>query len=441
MPEVENPDIKTQLENALQVLSSRTRSRDFNGTREFKAVADLCTSAYGVGRAEFALGNALRSLGLGETKPGLSQNTAFEARAAASDIDRAFQQKSSLRRYLCPLNLADDLPELNFGGSQIRRYDEAELGRLFQVERLSRHYPGRPLDVPYLSQFRWLVVEEPEAVHTSPDVRALPVLGMDMSADFGAVAFHVGRLPIAVERALFFLLLAQWEEWSTMLEVDWRGFTIPWVYAVDEDLFARPNFPPSLTTLSTKPVTGYDSWGDQVEIEVPEVLNLPDEAFLGLARFNETAWLQLELARTTPLFETPIAHFMVRAFQTEGIDEFMAHMTAIEAAVGLEMDHKKRLRPKPDKHNKLSATDCIAARVAALLNEGTVVKAYRDLFDLRSQYVHGRAGLQMLSTAQRIKARSLARSVVRQIVDLSGRAPITREDIMIDLLDRGAHFL
>ncbi|MCC8958561.1 hypothetical protein H8B02_35610 [Bradyrhizobium sp. Pear77] len=33
----------------------------------------------------------------------------------------------------------------------------------------------------------------------------------------------------------------------------------------------------------------------------------------------------------------------------------MAHITAIEAALGLELDHKRKLRPKPDLHPKPSA--------------------------------------------------------------------------------------
>ena len=75
-------------------------------------------------------------------------------------------------------------------------------------------------------------------------------------------------------------------------------------------------------------------------------------------------------------------------------------MTAIEAAVGLEMDHKKWLRPKPDPHKAVSsATDRVAARVAAVLNDATSVQAYKDLFDLRSTFVHGRAGLQKVSTS------------------------------------------
>src|SRR3546814_3244820 len=90
---------------------------------------------------------------------------------------------------------------------------------------------------------------------------------------------------------------------------------------------------------------------------------------LELARFNNGAWEQLQAARATSLFETPVEHFLVRAFLADGMDEVMAHMTAIEAALGLEMDHKTRLRPKPDPHkNVSSATGRVAARITAIID-------------------------------------------------------------------------
>src|SRR3546814_11499303 len=91
------------------------------------------------------------------------------------------------------------------------------------------------------------------------------------------------------------------------------------------------------------------------------------------------------------------------------MDEVMAHMTANEAALGLEMDHKTRLRPKPDPHkNVSSATGRVAARITAIMNDRPSGQAFKDLFELRSAFVHGRTGIQQVSTAQRVRARSLA---------------------------------
>lgn len=227
-----------------------------------------------------------------------------------------------------------------------------------------------------------------------------------------------------------------------MQEVDWRGFRLPWIYTVDDDLFIRPSPPPNAGSLTLEPLIVQGDWGEDIELEHPTVLPLDDDASSNLALLTDDAWRDLEAARATDLFETPIAHFLVRAFLADGIDEIMAHMTAIEAAVGLEMDHKKWLRPKPDPHKAISsATDRVAARIAAVLRDRASVQAYKDLFDFRSAFVHGRAGLQKVSTRQRVMARCLARGVVRGLVDLALKGSRPRIDVLTDLLTRGAQYL
>lgn len=265
---------------------------------------------------------------------------------------------------------------------------------------------------------------------------------MTFNRDFGEIDPHLGRFPPAIEAALFFLLLAPWERWSTMPQVDWRGFRLPWIHTVDDDLFVRPSPPPSADSLTLEPWIAQDDGGEDVELERPTALPLDDEARLGLTLFTDSAWRELEAARATSLFETPVAHFLVRAFLADGMDEVMAHMTAIEAAVGLEMDHKKWLRPKPDPHKKVSsATERVAARIAAVLNDRASVQAYKDLFELRSTFVHGRAGLKKVSTAERVMARHLARGVARGLIDVALQGARPREYVLSDLLDRGVKYL
>src|SRR3546814_11707328 len=109
---------------------------------------------------------------------------------------------------------------------------------------------------------------------------------MTFNRDFGKIDPHLGRFPPAVEAALFFLLLAPWERWSTMQEVDWRGFRLPWIYTVDDDLFIRPAPPPSADSLSFEPWIVDDNWGEEIELERPTALPLDDEARAELARYN-----------------------------------------------------------------------------------------------------------------------------------------------------------
>ncbi|MFC6446099.1 hypothetical protein [Shinella zoogloeoides] len=408
----------------------------------FVALSELCQAEYGGGKPVFALSSALRSLGLPCHLPANCADLSLDPVSAANAIHEAYNRKTTLRRHLCPLDLADQLPMLSFGNARVAEFRADELADLFDVPRLARNFHNQPFEAKRLAQFHWLVVEEEIVLDPRPEARSSPFMYMTFDRDFGEIDPHVGRFPPAVEAALFFLLLAPWERWSTMQEIDWRGFRVPWIHTVDDDLFIRPSPPPSADSLSLEPWIVQDDWGDDIELERPTALRLDGDATSGLSLFTDSAWRELETARATGLFETPVAHFLVRAFLADGMDEVMAHMTAIEAAVGLEMDHKKWLRPKPDPHKKvLSATDRVAARIAAVMNDRGCVQAYKDLFELRSTFVHGRAGLQKVSTAQRVMARSLARGVARGLVDIALQNARPRTDVMADLLSRGVQFL
>lgn len=408
----------------------------------FVALGEVCQAEYGGGKPAFALSTALRSLGLPCHLPANSAGLSLDPVSAANAIDETYKRKTTRRRHLCPLDLADELPVMNFGSARVAQFSADELTDLFDAPRLARNFHNQPFEARRLAQFHWLVVEEEIELDPRPEARTAPFMYMTFDRDFGEIDPHLGRFPPAVEAALFFLLLAPWERWSTMQEVDWRGFRVPWIHTVDDDLFIRPSPPPSADSLTLEPWIVQDNWGEDVELERPTALRLDDDAQSGLALFTDSAWRELEAARATALFETPVAHFLVRGFLADGMDEVMAHMTAIEAAVGLEMDHKKWLRPKPDPHKKLSsATERVAARVAATLNDRASVQAYKDLFELRSTFVHGRAGLQKVSTAQRVMARSLARGVARGLVDVAVQGARPRTEALRDLLDHGVQYL
>lgn len=406
----------------------------------FVALSEACQAEYGGGKPVFALSTALRSLGLPCHLPGNGAGLSLDPVSAANAIDETYKRKTTLRRHLCPLDLADELPVMNFGSARVARFNADELADLFDAPRLARNFHNLPFEARRLAQFHWLVVEE--EIELDLHARTSLFGHMTFDRDFGEIDPHLGRFPPTVESALFFLLLAPWERWSTMQEVDWRGFRVPWIHTVDDDLFVRPSPPPSADSLTLEPWIVQDNWGEDVELERPTALRLDDDAQSELALFTDSAWRELETARASTLFETPVAHFLVRGFLADGMDEVMAHMTAIEAAVGLEMDHKKWLRPKPDPHkNVSSATERVAARVAAVLKDGSSVQAYKDLFELRSTFVHGRAGLQKVSTAQRVMARSLARGVARGLVDVALQGARPRTDALSELLDHGAQYL
>jgi len=407
----------------------------------FVELAEMCRARFGGHSLTFSLSAALDNLGLHSRFRGQPE-LAETAESAGWQLATALSRQRGRRRYLCPLDLADDLPPLNFGLARLGQFSTTEISSLFDQRRLERHYPRWPLDAARLAQFNWLVVEEEYDLDPNHERRAVPILFADLRQDLGEVNPHRSIFPPAVEDALLGLSLLPWEQWSSriMQETEWRGFRIPWAYTVDDDLCLRPARPPDPDTLTWQPYFVPDGWGGEEERERPVYLTLADEAQPTISRLDNQAWARLMEARDKPLFETPIAHFMVKAFQSEKMDEFLSHITAIEAAVGVVGDHKRNKRHPLDRH-KLNATKRLKARIAGLLMDPAAGQQFSDLFDLRSGFVHGRGGLLPISTRDRVRARELARRIVVALVDLAGHMSGTREDAMLTLLDKGALLL
>ena len=126
----------------------------------------------------------------------------------------------------------------------------------------------------------------------------------------------------------------------------------------------------------------------------------------------------------------------MRAFLSEPLDEFLAHITTIEAALGLQSDYDRKTRPKIAM--RLGATACVAGRVSALLGAKTDGENYSRLFDIRSRFLHGRE-MDAIPGDERIAARRLARRVVNGLIEAALAEPSLRcrEDYLNALLIRG----
>jgi hypothetical protein len=178
--------------------------------------------------------------------------------------------------------------------------------------------------------------------------------------------------------------------------VNWRGFEAPWVYSVVDYIFVQPLLPPSVNTLTWEPAFYPDGYGGTVESERPEELRLDESAAaLGLALLDNDRWSVVEKALGSPMFETPVAHFFVRAFLSEGIDEFIAHLTTIEAALGLRADY----------YDKGGGSSRLRARIAALLTDPSAADLHKRLFNIRSDYVHGRGSEKVISSKEKKQKR------------------------------------
>ncbi|MDX3925986.1 MAG: hypothetical protein QHC90_09330 [Shinella sp.] len=209
---------------------------------------------------------------------------------------------------------------------------------------------------------------------------------------------------------------------------------------VESDIFVRSAPPPSPDSLNWTIAVFDDGFGDEIEEDVPLVRNLDDQAETDLPRWDQRYWEIVERARKSVLFETPIVHFFVRAFFADGIDEFLAHMIVIEAALGRHADYDQSRRISPDRYKRIGASKRMQHRVAGLLGSRAFGDQFDRLFNIRSAFLHGRP-MGGISSRERVEARSLARRVVTAMIEATKTGSIvSRENYLDGLLDAGLQF-
>ncbi len=408
---------------------------------EFEAVKTICVRRFGLRDdrlgVQSALGDALQAAGapfLISREGGVWNDDLADA---AKTIDHAFRQTQATVRYICPLNLADDLPSLSFGNAEIRRFTVTELRDLFQEARLKHYTWINAVNWDKYAEFQWLVVTDVLLLPENPGERSIPILYQRFDKDFGAIDPHEPQFPAALDAVIFFLAAAPWQDWVSWTDFDWHPFKIPWHYTTSTDLLDRPRQPQSHDTLAWEPYIFPDNDGQEVEIERPIVHPLAQSEDIA-STFTEAAWSMCQRARTSPVFAPPVAHFLIKGFMGDGIEEFLAHITTIEASLGAGSDHVMKGR-KGQRHEKLRATARVAARVAGLLGKAAAEDDFKVLFKIRSEYLHG-AWTGPIPSEKRVLARQMAQRVVGRLIahGASSDGGIPREQFLSNMLDAGS---
>ena len=210
--------------------------------------------------------------------------------------------------------------------------------------------------------------------------------------------------------------------------MEWRRFGVPWVYTLNSDVFARRAPPPSPDSLSWEPAGYINNDGIEHEYERPITYPLDDGSEDDIVGLNDMAWSDIRAARETALFDRPVAHFFVRGFRSDGIDEFLAHISTIEAARGIPLDHDPRA----------GATHRVSLRIAGLLGDRVCGEVYSRLFGLRSDFLHGKS-MADISGNDRRNARELARKVVCALIGAGSSNPMVNCEHLLDqILGSGA---
>ncbi len=186
-----------------------------------------------------------------------------------------------------------------------------------------------------------------------------------------------------------------------------------------DDIFvSNAVLPDEADTLSWEPVIFTDTNGNEVEEERPMTLPLNDEAIPQLAKkLSEALWALSTFVRDARSTRRPLQHFLVRAFLDDGIDEFLAHLITIEAALGLPEDHFPRVRQqlRGRKKNNPGASDRLKWRVGGLLDDREACKTFERLYKRRSDFIHGKQ-MDRIGGSEKVDARRLARRCVSAIL-------------------------
>lgn len=343
----------------------------------------------------------------------------------------ALMKRHANHIYLCPLDCAGDIPQIKTANTNIMRFSKAELDELLNSLPQQRQPGYAPADTAGLSQFLWLVVGHDEALRE--DFAERYWFWNTNRDNPGTVYPYKHHYPEAVESAIFILMLATWEEWQLNEECHWRPFDIPWVHTLSDDIFWLQPPIPSTTSLTWVPCSYLDKNEGWHEYEAPHRYNYSLTIDQLMPFVDTQVCNHLEAAIANGLINVAARHQFVKAFRSDGVDEFLAHIVVIDACVG-EVSGNKAL----EKHLKeLGATRRLKYRLAGLLNDASVSDTMDVLYKVRSDYVHGNA-LEKIPGEHILQARTLARKTLNAIITEAGQSEeLTREEFLDDVLRRG----
>ena len=300
------------------------------------------------------------------------------ANEIALRLHRAFLSSQINRTYFVPLDrlsLMDrsvrphkNVKNIHFGPNEVVLLTSAELRQRIPQDGLKRFGHQFEFPIERLDDRYWLIVTTVEnaGVIWERTWRRFMYHPIDT---FGKSPMFKSTFPNEIEEAILVLLLSWKKE---PIDRAWNPFTIPWVYSLTNDTFARPNPAPNPSALS------WDLVGDHSEVlEVPdqsEIVNLTDDKIDSIRQ--RWSKLQTVLRKTDAegtSFHPLTLHFFIKAFSEEGIDEIIATISCIEATLQL-----------PEERNRTE----LMKRYRRLVNADNCYQWLDNAFKLRREYIH-----------------------------------------------------
>lgn len=335
----------------------------------------------------------------------LSEEKTITDEDVIGKLGDAFRRQSRQATYLAPMEYLElGCDSMTFKRFTIRRFKRAELEGMLQQSVNEVFYPWAYVkDVGMLTGYSMIVVGE-----TEPTDRV--GFGGAGLADIGKIRVRYTSYP-AIEPALQHLALVDWEapwlegtghtpdEWE-----QWERFGVPFVIRLTDDLLSVPAHAPDLSTLATEPVYSPNT-GEYEGERRSTSIHLDAKASESLRSYLSRIEDLLEMVRpylsAWPFFERAQG-FLMKAFFTYELEQLVWHVAALEALLG---------------ENKVGITDRLARRIGAIVGrtdaeQRAIRKQFKELYDFRSDLVHGDEFGKQIWEGHLRDARNLTRRVM-----------------------------
>src|SRR5262249_41253764 len=283
---------------------------------------------------------------------------------------------------------------LDFGIFRIQKFTKDELDELIDSEIREVFYRETRLNTEFVSQY-WFIVEENLTEH-----------GL-------AIKGKIPWAPLAVQRNLpdrviQLLSLYEWTPDWVREDFDgedrfWMGFRVPFSFRVSDDVFGRPTFIPVVPNLDqVLPEVGGGpefpiQLGRQEEAELVNVVEKGKKA-LEIIFQLKAEWNFVEIAMG----------YLAKAFLTnDDLDQILWHVGVLDALLSEENAGVRQVM-RPRIGNILGSTE----------NEKKEIrKRFDELYEFRSDVVHGKEYTEKAQSRHLADARELARQSLFWFID------------------------
>jgi len=346
---------------------------------EFIGLGVIFSNAYGGRSSHPAVGRLKNYFRRSRLYLNIIKGNAIDIHDRFENLWSAFNEREVKKTTIRPINNVGFPKELiDFDKFKIQKFSKAEMDALLDQEVCEAFYPYAVVDTKTLSLF-WHIIEE---CNEKKDKENLKVINRGTIDDI----FRVKRsFP---DRTLQLLALFDWGNASARLSPEEQRrdsfgleclFGLPFGYTVSNDLIESPNSSPDLSELDDRLVP----YGEETEDEHPQFyrhLADLDLSHLGeIVKFAHDFLENIDLQKCDWEFLEIAMGSLAKAFFSNGVEQLLWHMIALEALIGEEKE----------------TTQNIGRRLGLIWGGrekkdiDRICKEFKELYDFRCSLVHG----------------------------------------------------